>query len=100
MQYILARQQKYAGKDVVFLYVSFDRSSELMSRLLKDRSIYGTQLIDSKGFGSDAALKYNIGGIPRYLVVDKDGLLISADAPRPSMHPDDLLGRLLSKHSH
>jgi|GEM_PF-1202614 len=96
--YNLKLQEKYKGKDVVFLYVSFDGSLEYLNRFLEDRKFTGTHLVERKGFGSEAAQRYNIAGIPRYILVDKKGLLLSADAPRPSSHPEEIIDKALERN--
>ena len=90
-------QEKFRDKDVVFLYVSFDNKKETWQRFIDERNFRGVHLIDTKGFNSEAALKYNIAGIPRFILVDKKGLLVSAEAPRPSARPEELIEKELEK---
>jgi thiol-disulfide isomerase/thioredoxin len=98
LPYIKKLQEAYKdNKDIVFLYVSFDHTKEILDHFIKERTFTGTHLVDSKGFSSDAALKYNIASIPRHILVDKAGNLVSADAPRPSAHPEDMLNAALAK---
>ena len=44
---------------------------------------------------SDIVSNYNIAGIPRFILINSEGKIISANAPRPS-HPElkDLLNNL------
>lgn len=82
-------QERFKDKeDVVFLYISFDSPKERAEKFIKGREFTGTHLFATKGFASDAARKYNISSIPRYIIVDKEGRLVSDDAQRPSNHPD------------
>jgi thiol-disulfide isomerase/thioredoxin len=90
-------QQKYAGKDVVFLNVSLDNSTKTLESFIRKHELTGLNTIDSKGFASDVAKLYHITGIPRYILVNKDGTVVSSDAPRPSSNPDMLLDMALEK---
>ena len=88
-------EDQFKGKDVVFLYVSLDQRKEDWKRFLKEKSLSGNQLIEPKGFGADVALLYNISSIPRYLLVDRDGMLISERAPRPSENAEEIIRNAL-----
>jgi thiol-disulfide isomerase/thioredoxin len=78
-------QEKFKDEeDIVFLYVSFDSSKEKVVDFIAKKEFAGIHLFNPKGFNSEASRKYKIRGIPRYILVGKDGMLISDDAPRPS----------------
>ncbi|MDU1892894.1 MAG: TlpA disulfide reductase family protein [Dysgonomonas sp.] len=79
-------EEEYHGKDIVFLGVSIDRSKDKdkWKTFLEKREMKGIQI-----FAGDKAQKelkdpYKIATIPRFILVGKDGKLISGDAPRPS----------------
>ncbi|MDR0824483.1 MAG: TlpA family protein disulfide reductase [Prevotella sp.] len=79
-------EEYHANKDMVFIGVSVDESKFRQKWLdfLDKEKLPGFQL-----FGGDAAKEalakpYKINGIPRFILVGKDGNLIFADAPRPS----------------
>ena len=44
----------------------------------------GVQLFADKSFGSDFIKKFAIKGLPRFILVDPEGNIISPNAPRPS----------------
>lgn len=44
----------------------------------------GIQLFANNGFLSDFIKSYNIMSIPRFIFIDPQGNIISANAPRPS----------------
>ena len=70
---------------VIFLNVSIDRSREAWKkRLVKEKDWLGTHIIlDEKG--SDSLWRnYKLNGIPKYLLIDQTGKIVSADASRPS----------------
>ncbi len=79
-------EEEYHGKDIVFMSVSTDESKDIQKwkDFIQKRELKGIQL-----FAGDRAKKelmeiYKISGIPRFILVGKDGKLISADALRPS----------------
>lgn len=78
-------EKKYEGKDVVFMGVSVDEQKdyEKWKEFLKKEELHGVQLF-AGGFKSDIAKFYNINAIPRFMLFDKSGNLVSKDAPRPS----------------
>ncbi len=95
--YMKKLQEAYKGKDIVFLMVSFDKSKELLGKFIQQREFTGLHVMLPRGFASDAALKYHISGIPRYLIVDRKGNLVSGDAPRPSGHPQGVIDGVLAR---
>ncbi len=89
-------QEHYKDRDdLVFLYIAFDSPQSKAEEFIKKRDFTGTHLFSSKGFASDAAQKYNISAIPRYILVDKEGKLVTGDAPRPSHNPKELINSVL-----
>ncbi len=72
------------GKDVVFLSVSTDKDRGKWEKFVKDQELTGVQIHQPGGWGADICRTYNISGIPRFMLIDKEGKIISTDAPRPS----------------
>ena len=85
-------EEEMHGKDIVFIGVSLDEAKDKQKWLdfIEKEGLKGIQL-HASGW-SKIAQDYKIKGIPRFIVVDKQGNLVSSDAPRPS-NPD--LKRLL-----
>lgn len=85
-------EEEMHGKDVVFIGVSLEEAKDKQKWLdfVKKEGLKGIQL--HAGGWSKIAQDYQIKGIPRFIVIDKKGNVVSADAPRPST-PD--LKRLL-----
>jgi len=78
-------EEEYHSKDVVFLSVSIDEEKDKQKWVdfVKKEELKGVQLF-AGGWTSDVVKYYGIKGIPRFMVVGKDGNLVSIDAPRPS----------------
>lgn len=79
-------EEEYRSKDIVFLSVSVDKTKDhaKWKEFLVKEELKGVQI-----FGGDDAQKYviqsyKISGIPRFILVGRDGNIISIDAPRPS----------------
>lgn len=74
------------NKDVVFLYVSLDSKIDAWKKAIKDDKIEGVHLLSQATSGVDSAVgkAFNISGIPRYVIIGKDGRIFDNDAPRPS----------------
>lgn len=69
------------GKDIVFLYISTDTNIDAWKKMVTDQQLPGVHLLaGNTGIQS----RYNVTGIPKYLLIGKDGKLVSAHARRPS----------------
>lgn len=79
-------EEMYKGKDVQFVSVSVDneRQKDKWSSMVKEKELGGLQLFA----GSDMKFHndYRISTIPKFLLIGKEGELISGDAPRPLNH--------------
>ena len=67
---------------------------------IKKEELGGTQL-HVNGWNNDYIKYYKINGIPRFLLIDQQGNIVSADAPRPSSGEelDALLKKTIEKKS-
>lgn len=77
-------EEEMHGTDVVFLGVSVDEAKDKQKWLdfIKKEKLGGIQL-HASGW-SKITKDYKIKGIPRFMVFDKKGNIVSVDAPRPS----------------
>ena len=73
--------KRFAGRDIVFAGISIDKDKEAWENYLVDKKLKGLQL--HIGENNELSAVYKISGIPRYMLFDKSGRIISADAPRP-----------------
>lgn len=72
------------NKDVVFLYISVDDKEANWKKAIADDKIEGIHLLSAGGMKSAVANAFNIHGVPRYIIIGKDGKIFDADASRPS----------------
>lgn len=77
-------EKEMHGTDVVFIGVSVDEAKDKQKWLdfIKKEELAGVQLLAS-GW-SKITKDYKITGIPRFMVFDRRGNIVSVDAPRPS----------------
>lgn len=77
-------EKEFAGKNVEFVSISVDveKDKEKWKNMVQKEELGGTQLFAS-GW-SEITKYYDITGIPRFMVFDTEGKIITVDAPRPS----------------
>ena len=77
-------EDEYHGKNIEFVSISTDRKNkyDAWKKMIVDRQMGGIQLYA----GSDQSFsqQYQINSIPRFILVDPEGNIVDADAPRPS----------------
>ncbi|GHB64780.1 TlpA family protein disulfide reductase [Persicitalea jodogahamensis] len=89
LEYSKKLSKKYATHPKLkFLYVSIDEDTERWKKFLRDNSqIKGLHGLQNSEFVEDSSMitsLYKIGGIPRYVLINKSGNIITANAKRPS----------------
>ena len=91
-------EEEMKGTDVAIVSISVDvaKDKDKWLKMIADDHLGGTQLFAS-GWG-DFTKYYKIDGIPRFMVFDRQGKIVTIDAPRPSS-PElkALLGKTLAK---
>ena len=87
--YLKELEKEFKGKDIQFISISMDKPKhhEKWKKFVEDNELTGIQLFADNAFDSKLAKDYQINSIPRFLLFDKDGLIVNADAIRPS-NPD------------
>lgn len=86
MPYMELLKEKFRNKDVEIVSISIDTKVDAWLAKVAAMKLTGIQLIDSSGSeNSKIAKDYKIRGVPHYVLIDKQGRIASAFAPRPSM---------------
>jgi peroxiredoxin len=76
-------KEHFAGKDVVFVYVSIDEDAEAWEKARDKYELTGLHTrVD--GWKAKVAEDYGVRGIPAYFLVDREGKFATEDTPRPS----------------
>jgi len=79
-------EEQYHGKNIEFVSLSIDakKDYEKWRKFVEEKSLGGIQLFADNDWNSQFVTEYAIEGIPRFILIDPNGNIISADAPRPS----------------
>ncbi|MEH0153340.1 TlpA disulfide reductase family protein [Limibacter armeniacum] len=78
-----ALEKEMEGKDIVFVSISVDKEKAKWEKFLQQKKLHGIQL-HTAGFDNELAKGYNISSIPRFMLFDQEGKVVTVDAPRPS----------------
>lgn len=83
MPYIKELEEHYAGKDIVFASVSLDNTKKAWLKGVADENLHGVVLHAEGAFKNPFPAAYGIQAIPRFMLIDAEGKLISDNMPRP-----------------
>ena len=97
----IALSEKYKGNDdIIFMTVSIDRKEVRESWLaaIEKRKMGGLlnltpECSEQSQFESD----YHISGVPRYMVIDKEGKIVTAYAPPAGGGLDEIIRNTINK---
>ncbi|MGQ7854124.1 TlpA family protein disulfide reductase [Pedobacter sp. WC2501] len=75
-------EKSFEGKNVVFISLSIDTDKAKWKDMVEKKKLSGVHLFtNNKG---PIVTDYEVTEIPRYILIDKEGKMVSFDAPRPS----------------
>jgi thiol-disulfide isomerase/thioredoxin len=79
-------EEQFQGKNIVFVSISIDNVKDRIkwSNLVNEKQLGGIQLLADKEFESKFIKSYAINSIPRYILLDINGNIVNANAPRPT----------------
>jgi len=87
-------EKEYHGKNIAFVSMSIDddrshggsweKANEDWKKMVNEKELGGIQIFAPKGWQSEFVQNYRINGIPRFILIDPNGNIVSASAPRPS----------------
>lgn len=79
-------EKDYKNKNIQFVSISIDepKDYEKWRNMVEEKELVGLHLMADNNWKSKFVEEYAILGIPRFILVDTEGKVISADAPRPS----------------
>jgi thiol-disulfide isomerase/thioredoxin len=75
--------RKYENKKIEFINISFDSEKDKWEKLIEDYNILGLNLICKGNWEDVLKTNYYIQGIPKYVLINKNGEIIDSDAPSP-----------------
>lgn len=79
-----ALQKELTGKEVVFLYIALSCTKQSWENTIKEKKLEGEHYFANENEGKLLSGKFNISGIPHYVLIDKEGKVKDDDAMRPS----------------
>ncbi|MHA7131788.1 TlpA family protein disulfide reductase [Algoriphagus namhaensis] len=83
MPYSKELKEKLAGKEIVFVYLALNDREDLWRNSTQRNQIIENNFFIKNSKSSEFISNYNINAIPRYMIFDKNGMLIHEDAPGP-----------------
>jgi thiol-disulfide isomerase/thioredoxin len=69
---------------IAFVSISIDNDKEAWEKMVLEKELGGYQLFAPKAWESSIVKDYAIRGIPRFIIIDKEGKLVDSNASRPS----------------
>ena len=84
--YLKKIEKQYHDKNIEFVSISVDQKPQydIWKSMIKDEELGGIQLFADQSWSSQFITDYDIKGIPRFILIDPAGKIVSASAPRPS----------------
>ena len=88
-------QEQMKGRDITFVSISVDKDRDAWEKMAREQHLGGMQLY--AGEGAELSEVYGINGIPRFILLDREGYIVAPSAIRPS-NPDilEILGNLVA----
>lgn len=79
-------EKQFHDKNIAFVSTSIDKAKDHNTwvEMVKSKELGGIQLMADNDWNSQFVKDYAIEGIPRFILIDPNGNIVSADAPRPS----------------
>ena len=86
MNFLKELETAYKGKNIKFVSISVDRAADhdKWKSVVGENKFGGVQLFADKDLESSFAQEYLIKTTPRYILIDPNGNIVNANAPRPS----------------
>lgn len=92
LPYLKKLEEKYKEKNIVFISLSWDKFEDKWKETIKKQEMTGVQLL-VKDIEDPFFVNYAVKSIPRYILIDPNGLIVDYNAPRPS--DSDAIEKLL-----
>ncbi|MGV8946788.1 MAG: TlpA family protein disulfide reductase [Lutibacter sp.] len=86
MNFLKELETTYKGKKIKFVSISVDKAADHDSwkSMVAENKFAGIQLFADKDMESSFVQEYLIKTTPQYILIDPNGNIVSANAPRPS----------------
>lgn len=79
-------EKQFHGKNIQFLSISIDakKDHQKWKDMIKEKELGGIQLFADNLWQSKFVADYMVKGIPKFILLDPQGNIVTANAPRPS----------------
>ena len=86
MPYLKELIGEYKGKEIEFVSISIDSKNDYdkWRKMVIEKDIGGIQLYDHEGLDSEFMKAFSVSIIPRFMMIDSKGNIVTSNAPRPS----------------
>ena len=85
LPYLEGLQEKFKPTDnIEFISISIDQNEDPWRKMLEAKKMKGLQLYATGAWNAEIITNYKIQGIPRFIIIDKEGKMVDGNAPRPS----------------
>jgi len=92
--YLKTLTEEYKDKNIEFISISVDngrgykndavKAKKGWEKMIREKETKWLQLYADKAWSSDFIKAYGIRSIPRFILIDNEGRIVNANAPRPS----------------
>jgi len=86
MPYMKKLEEELHSDELVFITLSLDQKNDVekWKAYVKEHQLSGVQLNSPQGFKASVVKDYMLRGVPRYIIIDKEGRIHNAFSRRPS----------------
>lgn len=79
-------EEKYKDKNIVFVSISIDKQNDIdkWKAVVKEKNLGGVQLLADYDWNSTFVKAFGVKSIPRFILIDPNGVVVHAVADRPS----------------
>ncbi len=91
-------ESEFHGKNVEFISISTDQNIDTWKSFINKQEMSGKQFHQSEKVEESVSKLYMVNSIPRFIIINEEGKIVSADAPRPSSGAQvrDILNTILA----
>lgn len=82
--YLKTLEEHYHGRNIEFVSISTDQDVQKWKDFLVLNPMSGTQVHQSDDFEKSISKHFMVNSIPRFILLDAEGKIVNANAPRPS----------------
>ena len=84
--YLKEVEKEFHDKNIEFVSISIDKikDHDTWIKMVNEKELGGIQLFADNDWNSKFVKDYFINGIPRFILIDPQGNIVTPDAPRPS----------------